>query len=270
MFKHIKMILPSEHGSWSLMLTPFVIGAGVAVVAVPRVNALAILLCFIAAMALFLARQPLALWVRIRRGRARRSDERAASGWSLLLGGIAALAGTGLILLGRAAVMWLAIPAAAVLAITLAMGAVLGPRRLATELVGVVGLALAAPAAYVAAAGILNFTAGAVWAISALHNVISVLYVRLRIDQRHDRASRSEAVIAVVGHLVSLAAVIGAALAGWLPPLVGLPIAILLARALVVAWHKPPLENVKQFGFTEMGLALAFAAVVVAAYLIAD
>ena len=45
-----------------------------------------------------------------------------------------------------------------------------------------------------------------------------------------------------------------------------IPVALLLARALYVTWRKPPLNNVKRFGFAEMGLALAFAVMVIAAF----
>ncbi len=268
LFRHTKLVLPTEHGSWSLMLTPFVIGAGVAVVFSQNGSALALLLCLMAVLALFLARQPLTLWLRVRRGKARRSDEGPARSWSLLLIAVAALCGIGLMALGRWPVLWLAIPAGAVLAITLGMAALLGQRQIITELVGVVGLALSAPAAYVAFAGDLSEIAWWLWALSALHNVISVLYVRLRIDQRHERASQAEALTVVAAHLIGLGVVVGFVLGGWLPVLVALPMAALLARAVVVAWRKPPLENVKRFGFTEMGLALAYALLVIAAFVV--
>ena len=269
MLRDFRIILPTEHGSWSLMLTPFVIGVGVAGVVGDGVSAPGIALGLIATLALFLARQPLNLWIRTRRGKARRSDEAPARAWSLLLIAVAAGAGGGLLALGRWAILWLAIPAVASLAIILVMGAALGPRQLLTELVGVVGLALAAPAGYVAAVGTLDADAWLVWGVSAVHNVISVLYVRLRIDQKHERESRPQAVAVVAAHAVSLGILIGGALAGWLPALVAIPVAALLGRALYAAWRKPPLSNVKRFGFTEMGLALVFALVVVLAFLLA-
>jgi hypothetical protein len=112
----------------------------------------------------------------------------------------------------------------------------------------------------------LDFLAGLVWVISALHSVISILYVRLRVDHRHERASTLQAAVVVVGHVLSLIAVVAGALVGWVPWLVGVPLALLTLRAAVVTWRQPPLENVVRFGFTEMGLALIFAAIVVAAF----
>jgi hypothetical protein len=267
-----RIIFPSEHGSWSLTITPFIIGAGIG--AASRDAAplawLAVLLCFVAVMALFLARQPAALWMRAARGKARRADLPAAQFWSIALTGAAALAGGGLLLLGRWPVLWLALPALAALAVTLALGAALGPRLLATELIGVAGLALGAPAACVSITGRLDGTAWLAWGVSALHSVISVLYVRLRINQRHGRASAGETLAVVLAHALSLAAVLAAAWLGWLPPLIALPVGLLLVRALMVAWLRPRIEDVRRFGFIEMGAALAFALLVVLAFLSAE
>lgn len=263
-----KIIIPSEHGSWSLMLVPFITGAGVAAATGRAASnaVMAALLGLAAVLAVFLARQPLTLWVRIARGRGPRSQMPAALFWSLALLAAAGVSGAGLLALGRWPVLWLALPAGAVLVATLTLTQVLGPRRLGTELIGVVGLALAAPAAYIAVAGRLDTLAWLTWAITAGHNLISVLYVRLRIDERHARATRRQALWVVAAHGLSLAAVIATALAGWLPALLALPVALLLARALFVALRRPPLEDVKRFGFTEMGLGLAFAAMVIVAF----
>jgi hypothetical protein len=250
------------------MLTPFIIGAGVSVARSQGGSGWALLLALIAALALFLARQPLTLWIRVWRGKTRRSDEAAARFWALLLLGIAAWCGLGLLLLGRWSILWLAVPASAVLGATLALGAMLGPRQLLTELVGVVGLSLAAPAAYAAYLGDLPALAWVVWALCAAHDVISVLFVRLRIDQKHARATRRDGMITVLAHVAALGLITGFIVLGWLPPLVAAPLAALLLRAAIVAWRNPPLENVRRFGFIEMGVSLAFALIVIAAFVI--
>lgn len=264
MAKGARVLLPAEHGSWSLMLTPFLIGAGVAWVAGHETSGLALTLALVAVLALFLARQPLATWLCART----RAPDKAAEAlrWGVATSGIAALAGLGLLALGRGAILWLAVPAAAVLAVTLAMSSWLGPRRLATELAGVAGLALAAPAAYVAGTGGIGLTAAGVWAVSALHGALSVLYVRLRIHQRHERVSRAEGAWVVAAHLLGAAAVLAGIQTGWLPALLALPFGLLLPRAAVAAWRNPPLESVRRFGFTEMALALCFAALAIFAY----
>lgn len=266
--KQYKIILPSEHGSWSLMIVPFLTGAGVAaaVGSADRLAAAGIGLCLLAVLALFLARQPLTLWIRIARGKGPKSRLSEARFWTVLLATIGGAAGIGLLVLGRWPLLWLAIPAAGVLSITLAIQAIRGPRLLVTELVGVAGLALGAPAAYASAAGWLDGSAWLVWGLAALHSVISVLYVRLRIDHAHGRATDGQAAWVVIAHALSLAVVIGLAAAGWLPWPVSVGVGLLLLRSLVVARRRPAIENVARFGFTEMGLALAFAALVVWAF----
>lgn len=266
--KRFRIIFPSEHGSWSLALVPFIIGAGVGLASPAPNAALAVTLCFLAALGVFLARQPITLWDRIRRGRGRRADLSAARFWSAALLAVAGMAGAGLLALERWPVLWLALPALAVLTVTLALTAWRGPRQLSTELVGVAGLALVAPAATVSATGALGATAWLVWALCVAHNVISVLYVRLRIDEQHGRASRRQAIWVVAAHALSLLGVAGAVFAGWLPWLVAFPVGLLLLRALIDARRRPPLDNVKRFGFTEMGLGLAFAAFVILAFLL--
>jgi hypothetical protein len=262
-----RMIFPSEHGSWSLMLMPFIIGAGVAATQSPARHAAAgIALCLVAVLAVFLARQPIGLWVRIARGKGRRADAPAARFWSLGLLAAAGLAGAGLLALGRWAILWLALPALAALILTLGLTVRLGPRQLAVELIGVTALALGAPAGYASGTGRLDSTAWLVWGISALHSVTSVLYVRLRIDTQHDRDTHSQAWWVVAAHVLSLIAVLAALAIGWLPWLVALPTALLLARSLAAARYRPHIDDVRRFGFTEMGLALGFAAMVILAF----
>lgn len=250
------------------MLVPFIIGTGVGAVsgASAPYAALAVLLCFTAMMSVFLARQPLTLWVRIARGRGRRTQLPAARMWSLALLAVGAAAGAGLLALGRWPVLWLAIPALGVLAATVAITMLRGPRLLLTELIGVAGLALAAPAAAISVTGRADTAAWLVWAITAVHNIISVLYVRLRIDERHERATTQQAMWVVAAHAMSLVMAIGAAILGYLPALLALPAGALLLRALIVAQRRPPIQDVKRFGFTEMGMGLAFALLVIAAF----
>ena len=65
-----QLILPAEHGSWSWLLVPFLIGTAVA----ETLN-FPVLLVLIGGLAFFLLRQPATVWLRARQGRGRRSDE---------------------------------------------------------------------------------------------------------------------------------------------------------------------------------------------------
>jgi hypothetical protein len=88
----------------------------------------------------------------------------------------------------------------------------------------------------------------------------------MRIDQKHQRASDAERIGVIAMHALALAIVVEGAFAGWLPPLVILPIGLLLLRALYTGWRQPPVKDVRRFGLTETGFALAFAAIVILAF----
>jgi hypothetical protein len=268
--RHWNQIKPAEHGAWSLLLTPFLIGIGLAIAMAHTADGaiLALILFAVLALAVFLVRQPAAALVRVWRGRARRSGAGLALQWTFILTAVAAACGLGLLALGRDRLLILAIPAGIIFAVSLLIATLYGPRGLALELVGVLGLAFSAPGAYGAISGVLDAVSLAAWSISAAHSVVSILYVRLRVASRRDRVSNSARMLVAVAHLLAFVGVGIAGVLGGLPWLTALPFGLLLARALWAAWRNPPLGDVRRFGFTEMGLSLAFAALVVLAYLV--
>ncbi len=265
---HWKQLKPAEHGSWSLLLMPFLIGLGMAAqtVDVDGQGWLSLALFMVLALAGFLIRQPLGTLGRIGRGRGRRAGTRLAVVWVAILGVVAALTGVGLLALGREALIVMLGPAAVVLGLVVVIQLVVGPRGLGLELIGALGLALAAPGAYGALSEGLDRLAVVGWGIGAAHSVLAVLYVRLRIDTLHDRVSTISRVGVALAHVVGFGVAVVAGLAGWLPLLVALPFGWLLLRALWVSWRLPPLEDVRRFGFTEMGLSLVLVVLVVVAY----
>ena len=68
------LVIPTEHGSWSWLLAPFFVGAGVAsqVGAGEGQSLLPLAFTLVGGLCAFLVRQPASAWLRIRRGRARR------------------------------------------------------------------------------------------------------------------------------------------------------------------------------------------------------
>lgn len=253
-----------------MMLMPLLLGAGLAVATgnVARGAGLALSAFVMLALAAFLVRQPIGALVRVWRGRARRSSVPLAAGWTAGLSVLVVLCGVALLLLGRNALLPLAIPGGIALLLSLAIAALAGPRGLGLEVIGALGLALTAPGAYGALSGTLDGVALAAWIISAAHSLMGVLHVRLRVATRREQVTRGMRWSVVVSHLVAF---VGVALAGFgetIPLLLALPFGLLMARAMWVAWQVPPLENVRRFGFTEMGLSLLFAGMVVAAYLL--
>lgn len=255
------LVIPAEHGSWFWLLVPFFVGAAVG----GRVNA-AVLLTLTGGLAGFLTRQPATAWVRIRRGRGRQRDEPLAAGWTIGLGLLALLSLAGLLALGHTALLWLLLPPAAMLAVYLGVAGVQRARvrNVWLEVGGAAGLALMAPAAYVAASGRLEPTAWALWGLMAAQNVLSVLYVRLRLADTKKRPANGGFVLGSHAAGVMLAA--AAATASAIPwPAVALFGGLLLRAGWAVQAARP-VADVRRFGFTEVGVEMAGGLWIVASY----
>jgi hypothetical protein len=262
------LIVPTEHGSWSWLLVPFLVGAAIpgGVGQAGDAALLASALTLIGGLCSFLVRQPASGWLRIRRGRASRADEPLAAGWTLGLTLVAGLCLAGLLALGRTDLLWLVIPFALVLILYLvaARSGRAAMRALWTELIGALGLALMAPAAAIAVTGEMGGLAWAVWGLMGLQNALGVLYVRLRLADTHRRpAERS---IVLRGHAVGLVLVVMAALFRWVPPLAAIPFAVVLLRAAWAVREPRPVANVRRFGFTEVGVEALSGLWIVASY----
>ncbi|MDX1687228.1 MAG: YwiC-like family protein [Candidatus Promineifilaceae bacterium] len=256
------LVVPAEHGSWFWLLVPFFVGAAVGA----NVN-VAVFLTLTGGLAGFLMRQPATAWMNIRRGRGRQRDEPLAAGWTISFGLLALLSLAGLLALGHAALLWLLAPPAAMLALYLGVARVQRARvrNLWLEVAGAAGLALMAPAAYVAASDHLDQTAWALWGLMAAQNVLSVLYVRLRLADTHSRPAKRAFVLGSHTLGVLLAAVAAAASAiPWLA--VALYGGYLLRAAWAVSARRP-VEDVKRFGFTEVGVETAGGLWIIASYL---
>jgi hypothetical protein len=262
------LVIPTEHGSWSWLLVPFVTGAAVAgLVGAEGPSALlSVILALVGGLCAFLIRQPAAAWLRMRRSQGNRSDESLAIGWTLGLAGVAGLCLIALLALGRAALLWLLGPFAAVLVAYLVATrrGRAGMRALWMELIGAVGLALMAPAALIAATGHLSEQGWALWGVMGLQNALGVLYVRLRLADTHQRPMNRSAML--WGHATGLAAVLLAGLFGWVPFLTALPFAGFLARAAWAVRQSRPVSDVRRFGFTEIGAEVLSGAWIVASY----
>lgn len=252
------LVIPTEHGSWSWLLVPFLVGATIA----PRVTRdggliwLPLSLTLIGGLCAFLIRQPAATWLRIRRGRANATDEPLAAGWTLGLTLVATACLVGLLALGRVALLWLLIPFGGVLLLYLAAarGGRATLRALWTELLGAVGLALMAPAAVIAATTTVQPLAWALWGLMAAQNALGVVYVRLRLADTHRRPADRTAVLG--GHAGGLIVAAIAGLLDWVPLLVALPFVGFLLRSIWVARRPRPIPNVRRFGFIEVGVEL--------------
>jgi hypothetical protein len=248
--------LPAEHGGWGFLGEPVVLGLVLAPAAAGVCLAAA-------ALAAFLGRHPLRIWLLDRRRGASLARTtlavRVAMGYAvvalLLLAAAAALA---------ARPFWPPLAAAAPLAlVALAFDALGRNREALPEIAGAV--ALGASAAAVALAGAAPpAVAWMAWSLLALRAVTSILYVRARIRLDRDRSAGPGFVL--LGHAVALAAVAWLAHLDRAPWLAGCAFVFLLARA---AWGLSPLRRrvrPQTLGFQELGFGLLTLVLVAAGF----
>jgi hypothetical protein len=177
-------ILPKEHGTWAMLLVPWLVGVGVA----RRLGA-AELLLLVAMLLAFLGQHQAATWLRLRRGRTaddgRLRRARMTAAVLLVLGATAAVpalrrVGAPMLLLGAIGIVFAA------------AGLLLVRRRreraLPGQLLAALGLPVGAAAAHAVARGALTPVAWQLWALSALFFLGGVLYVRLKIEAIPRRA----------------------------------------------------------------------------------
>jgi hypothetical protein len=213
--------VPAEHGGWSFLAEPAILGLVLAPSAAGGCLALA-------ALAGFLARHPLRLvlidgreGVRYpRTGLAERAFAGYAGAAALLLGLAAALA---------PAPFWPPLLVAAPVGlVALGFDALGRSREALPEVAGAVALGAAATAIALAGEAPTAYAWGA-WALLALRAATSVLYVRARLRLARGRAAGPAAVH--VGHAAAFAAATGLAAAGWAPWLASGVFFGLLARS---------------------------------------
>ena len=237
--------LPAEHGSWSLVLEPILLGLLVA----PSWAGLAL---SVAAFALFLFNRPFKVyWGDLRRGRA--YARTAVARRYALIYGMAALAGT-------VAAVWLGgwlpfVPALAVAPLILLFMAYdqRPGRHWQAELAAPV--AFAAVACAIGLAGGLPWTVSlALWGFMIARSAPAVLYVRARL--RLDKGKPTSPWGVVVAHVAAVVLVFALVLPGLLPSTAAIAVVILLGRAIwglsTYRWR----SSVKALGFLETGFGL--------------
>lgn len=165
--------MPAEHGAWGMLAVPYVCAAAVA----NQSNA-PVALCGLVALGLFVLRGS----VQVQGGwRALRQPEHLA------LGGVTlALAGALVMAYGRYQLFLVAVAGAALYAVQEALArrhneSRTEKRSLGAELIGVVLLSLAAPAAWIAARGRMEWSGAQIWGLSVLFFLGGVLYVKYRV-----------------------------------------------------------------------------------------
>jgi len=139
----------------------------------------------IAALAVFLLRQPATIFVKIYAGRRLRNDLAAACFWFAAYGLIALLAWLVLIRLGHGYVTFLAVPALPIFAWHLWLVSRRAERgQVELELLGSGVLALAAPAGFWVGRGAYHPEGWWLWALTWGQSAASIVYAYLRLEQR--------------------------------------------------------------------------------------
>ena len=252
------LCLPREHGSWGMLLFPFISGAVLAGNARP-----ALVPALLAALAVFLIREPIVvLW--------RNRPERAAAWRTLWLSG-GALALCGVWLLWVLPLSWLVIlgGAAAVLTLVYVRAVIHGRQRsVPLQIVGAAGLTSSAALAYLAGGREPDLVLLLLWSAQTVYYTGSVLKIHALIEARKQRtvtrdsgAKRGAALWLMVQIVCAGAFGVGG---------FGLMGLALIVPALVHGYDlrhladpgrtKTPLRTV---GFRELGLSVVFSVLAV-------
>lgn len=257
--KHI--VMPTEHGSWAWLLVPFFVGTAVA----KQFN-LPVLLTLLGGLAVFFLRQPTTVWLRVRRKKARAADGPIAQAWIGLFVLIGLLCFTGLLLLNRGMLAWLLGPFLLIFALYMlaARYGRSGLRSLWMELAGAAALSMMAPAAAIAALGRVENWMWWLWGLLAAQNVLGALYVRLRVYDTHNRPIKRWPIGAA--HTAGFLLVLGLGIGQVVPLVTAVPFAFFFLRALWTAIALRPIANIKQFGFTELGVEIVGGILIIAGY----
>jgi hypothetical protein len=267
--RRLALILPREHGAWGLLLVPMVTGAGIAFRESNHI--LPALLLLVAALALFWLRTPVESLLGTSALRAQTKDERRAVAIVIAGLGIVAALALGALLWARQNPLLRLIGAAAGAAfVGQALLKKLGRRtRMLSEIVGTIGLAASGPAAYYVITGKFGPTAWMLWMANLIFAGNQIHYVQLRIHTVRIaglRAKLANGWAFAVGQAVMTIALTLACVTRVMPEFASLAFAPLLFRGWFYFIQKPAPLMVRRLGWSELGQAVVFCVLFIAAF----
>lgn len=265
------LIVPREHGAWGLLFIPLFTGAAAGIAS--STQAWPLLPLSLAALALFWLRTPVESLLGTSALSAQTSEERRIAGLATAgLSGacVACLASLlwngrnpGLLILG-------AVATCAFVAQTV-LKKFSRHLRMASQMVGAIGLTCTAPAAYYVATGHLDRTAWILWSANWIFSGDQIHFVQLRIHAARattfkDKFTRGF-VFFVLQIFLLIVLVIAAAL-HLTPALFALAFLPSLFRGFLWFFRKPQALQVKNLGWSEMRQGIMFGVLLAAAIIV--
>jgi len=263
------LVWPREHGAWGMLLVPLVTGAALGRPVGDRI--VLVLLLTLAALGLFCARTPVEARLGISPWRAQSPRERRVIDHSIFIYTSVSLGALAILLwqIRSSGLLWVGAAAA-----TAFLGqAILRSRgrrtRMASQLVGSIGLTATAAAAYYVASGRLDSTAFVVWAANWVFAVNQILYVKARIHSArattfNERLSQGKWF--VLDEIVMALALALSWRRGWLPSLALLAFVPVLWRGLPWFFSSATRLQIRRLGISELLHAGVFAALLIVGF----
>ncbi len=260
------ILLPREHGSWGMLLLPFL-----SATLLTRSVSFAFVPAILAAVALFLVREPLLVLARQRFVWRQARPETGVARRTLLIA-FSALLFSGLWLMSLVPLAWLVGLAAGAFVLTGTSVYVAfrnWQRSALMQIIGAAGLSGSAVLAYLAGGLAPDRTLFLLWIVYVVHGTGSVLTVHARIEtRRRPGENAGKHIKAAVAWQIAQAAFAAALLASsevLLAVALAVPLSLHsldLARLARPAFRKTPLKKV---GFGELGVSMSFSVLVLVA-----
>lgn len=247
--------LPAEHGGWSLITEPIILGLLVA----PSLVGLCIAL---AAFACFLARHPLKIALGDRRRKLVLRRTSFADRFALLYTGIAIVFFAIAFTQATNGSLWPLVYAAPLVVVQLVYDGLGQSRKLVPEIAGALAVG-SISTAMALAGGWSSQAAYALWIIVACRHVPTIIYLRVLLGRRRDRQRRSIDAAVIAVQLLALIAIAVLLVFKVAPALTILVFAILFVRA-VIGLLNPNAPVPKKLGISEIAFG-AFAVLMVGA-----
>lgn len=255
------LLVPREHGAWGLLLIPLFTGIVAGLAASHR--SWPLIVFTIATLSLFWLRTPLESLLGTGPVKASTSEERhIAVSAAICLGAVSVFCLSLLMWRGRNLDLLILGGVAGCAFVAQAAVRRLGKRaRMASQLIGTIGLTCTAPAAYYVGTGHLDSRAIVLWVANWVFAGNQIHFVQLRIHAARavnfaEKFERGK--LFLITQFLFVAALTCAALLRLLPPLMVLAFVPVIVRGTQWFFRKPQSLDVKRLGWSEMKHGMAF------------